>query len=48
MSAPNLSTVLSAPNGRHVVHQTTDSAVAAALVRAELDRRGIDRKRVEQ
>lgn len=48
MTAPNLSTVLSTPNGRHVVHQTTDSAVAAALVRAEPDRRGIERKQSEQ
>lgn len=48
MSAPGVSTVISTPNGRHVVAQTTDSALAAALVRAELDRRGIERKRVEQ
>lgn len=48
MSAPSLSTVLSTPDGRHVVHQTGDSAVAAALVRAELDRRGISRQRVEE
>lgn len=48
MSAPNVSTVLSTPNGRHVVHETTDGALAVALVRAELDRRGIERKQVEQ
>lgn len=40
-----VSTVISTPDGRHVVHQTTDAQVAVALVRAELDRRGIERQR---
>lgn len=48
MSAPNVSRVIGTPDGRHVVHETTSSALAAALTRAELDRRGIPRERVEE
>lgn len=46
--SPGTSKVISTPDGRHVVHETTDVDVAAALVRAELDRRGIPRERVEE
>lgn len=43
MSGPGVSSVICTPNGRHVVAQTTDSALAVALVRAELARREAER-----
>ena len=41
MSAPNLSTVICNPEGRHIVCQATDTELVAALLRAELKRRGV-------